>query len=76
MLTLSEVPDRWYSGEPIPGLCFRLNDSVEITAGPHAGEGAAVISVEAVAPEVLYLVELGSGKGDLVLPEAHLRSAA
>jgi hypothetical protein len=73
MLSLAAAQDRWYTDAEIPGVRYRLNDSVVLLAGAHAGEEAAVISLEAIAPEPKYLVELLSGAGDLLLPESHLR---
>jgi hypothetical protein len=73
-----ESDQRWFSLKPTEGVQFGLNDSVQITAGKHCGEGGAVISLLSVSP-VIYLVELGSGRGvevaefDLELIEKHIK---
>ena len=69
------IGDRWMAGEEIPGVTFALNDQVEILEGPNAGEGGSVIFLVALRPEPLYLVERGSGKGDVRLRQSALRRA-
>ena len=68
--------DLWYNFEPVPGAAFRLNDAVQIKSGGHAGEGAAVISLLSLEPTPIYLVELGSGGGDIEIAESELEGAA
>src|SRR5688500_14334082 len=73
-LTPEEIQYRWYNAEPIRGVAFLLNDPVVVVTGPHAGNGGFVISLEGREPEPRYLVELGSGAGDLVLAQSDLAS--
>jgi hypothetical protein len=47
--------------EPVEGIAFLLNDSVQVTSGPHSGSRGAVISLLDSEPTPLYLVELGDG---------------
>ena len=70
-----QVDELWFSQQLVPGAAFKLNDSVEITAGEHAGKSGAVISLEALEPEPLYLVEMGDGSRD-ALVEEHVLTAA
>lgn len=70
---LSQVRDRWFQGDLISGISFSLNDTAVITGGPRAGEAVAVISLEALEPEPIYLVEVLSGQGDLLQPQSALR---
>ena len=59
-----ETLDRWYSGEPIDSVRYRLNDSVALLDRPE--EFAVVVSLEALAPEPQYLIEFSSGSDRLV----------
>lgn len=68
----SDARSRWYRGEAVSGILYGLNDSVQVTGSPNAGELGAVISLEGLDPEPAYRVELGSGL-DLMLPQRQLR---
>ena len=68
-----EIDDKWFSSELIDGVSFKLNDSVSVIAGPHAGKSGAVISLNRLIPEPEYLVELGSGSGDIKAFQSNLR---
>lgn len=74
MEEFSDTLARWFAGEEIAGVEYVLNDSVEIVEGEHAGEFAAVISLERLNPEPAFLIELGSGH-DLLVPQQWLRPA-
>ncbi|XAL99354.1 hypothetical protein OT109_17460 [Phycisphaeraceae bacterium D3-23] len=65
----------WFEGESPPGGRFHHNDSVRILSGPHAGSFGSLISVEALDPEPTYLVELASGKGDVLQADSTLDAA-
>lgn len=69
----SEMDKLWYSFKLIPGIKFMLNDSVEITKGNYSGQRGAVISLESIYPEPMYLVELSSGE-QVNLMESFLQS--
>ena len=73
MAVANEYRDSWLSGEQVPGVDLRLNDSVEITGGPKQGETGAVISLEHVDPEPTFLVELGATGSEITLPQSMLR---
>ena len=60
------------AGEEIPGIDFGPNAAIEITEGPHAGDGGTIIVLLAVRPEPLYLVELTS-KRDVRVRQSALR---
>lgn len=69
------IGDRWMAGEEIPGVTFGLGDRVEILEGPNADERGAIIFLVAVRPEPLYLITLGSGRGDVRVRQSGLRRA-
>lgn len=67
--------DDWFAGRTVPGGRFRHNESVRVIAGEHAGKFGALISVESLKPEPVYVVELSSGEGDVLLPDSRLEAA-
>ena len=68
-----ETEDRFFAGQRSSDVQFVINDTVRITGGPRAGTEAAVISITAIEPEVVYLVEpLTAPYGDVELPESAL----
>jgi hypothetical protein len=69
-----EIDELWFSFQPIPGAAYRLNDSVGVTSGEFKGESGAVVSLLALAPEPVYLVELSSG-ADIKISESELERA-
>jgi hypothetical protein len=71
----ADYEDLWFQRKAVPGAAFRLNDSVLILSGEHAGTLAAVISLLELNPHPRYLVELATTGADLELPEAALRAA-
>ena len=74
-MNLRDVDKRWQSGEKLNGVWFSQNDDVEILSGPDVGHIGAVILLLELEPEPLYLVELGSGRGDRTLRQSALRSS-
>jgi hypothetical protein len=72
-LSLRGVGDRWLAGERLAGVNFAQNDAVEIVSGSEAGERGAIILLLDLEPEPLYLVELGSGRGDRKVRQSALR---
>ena len=50
------------SGEALPGVAYKHNAAVRVTAGDCVGELGAIVSVEELGSDPIYLVELGSGK--------------
>jgi hypothetical protein len=74
-MTIRGAGDRWLAGEKPDGVAFAHNEAVEITVGRHAGEAGAIVLLLALAPEPRYLVELGSGGGDVHVPQSALRRA-
>lgn len=71
-----EIDEKWFANEPIDGVHFGLNDSVYIIAGQHAGKGGAIISLSKLVPEPEYVVELGSGEGDIKVFQSKLEKEA
>jgi len=68
-------PDDWFAGRPVPNGRFRHNEDVRVARGAHAGKFGALISVEALEPEPVYLVELATGEGDVLLSDSSLAPA-
>jgi hypothetical protein len=52
----------WMGGELPYGVEFSPSDSVEIAFGPLQGQRGAIITLTALEPEPLYLLELGTGE--------------
>ena len=73
-IPLRGLGDRWLAGERVPGVIFAHNESVEILAGAHAAEVGAIVLLMGIEPEPTYLVELGSGQGDVRVRQSALRS--
>lgn len=67
-----QIHAQFYEGTRTLELPFVLNDSVDIITGPNRGFRGAVISVEAVDPQLVLLVELSTGL-DVVIPASELR---
>jgi hypothetical protein len=70
-----EIDRRWMAREPVEGLAFLLNDSVQVTAGPHSGAVGSVVSLVEKTPQPIYAVELSDGT-DARLTQADLVTAA
>ncbi len=70
-----EFDKLWFSFQPIPGVAFGLNDSVCIMSGEQTGELVSVISLAALEPSPVYLVELHSGTGAIEIVEVDLERA-
>ncbi len=66
-----EVERLFMTCEPVKGLAFLLNDSVEVTAGPHRGATGAVIALRTPAPDPSYVIKLSSGQ-DVELGQSEL----
>ena len=73
-VTRKEIDELWFNSEPVPGAAYQLNDGVLITSGTYEGERGAVVSLLALAPHPVYLVELWSG-ADAEVAESDLRRA-
>jgi hypothetical protein len=54
--------ERWMAGGSLEGVGYALNDAVVVLEGEHAGQAGAVVALQSLAPEPLYLVELRSGE--------------
>ena len=66
--------EAFYSGRRSKQVPFAVNDTVEITGGPHVGRSGVVISIESFEPEVTFLVELGAEGADVVVPAGSLKA--
>jgi hypothetical protein len=65
--------DAFYGGKRSDRFPFALNDGVVVIEGKKRGVGAAVISLEAEEPDVMYRVEYGDDGSMEILPASHLR---
>ena len=73
MSVSNEVSDQFYAGSRTDQVQFVINDSVRITAGPHANRTGAVISVLSTEPETTFLIEPGEAPwGDLQVSQSKL----
>ena len=61
-----EELDAWYSGRPLPGVRFNLNDAVLVHEADDAASPGSVISLVQVRPRVEFEVDLRDGKTVLV----------
>jgi hypothetical protein len=66
--------DRWLAGETVPGVAFAQHEPVDILVGARATERGAVVVLLGVDPEPVYLVELGSGRGEVRVRQSGLRA--
>ena len=68
-----DVQEQFYASSRSDELRFVVNDSVRVTAGPHAGRTGCVISIVSVKPETTFLVEPGESPwGDLQISQSKL----
>jgi hypothetical protein len=70
---LMQATEDWMAGVLPLGVRFRLNDPVDVVAGPDSGKSAAVISLVALSPEPKYLLEDSDGH-DFYALQSHLRA--
>ena len=68
-----EIEERWFAGETILNIKFRLNDEVSIRQGIHTGKAGAIITLLRIKPEPEYLVELGTGEGEVKVFQSKLQ---
>jgi hypothetical protein len=66
--------DRWLAGEPVGGVAFAHNDSVEIAGATGPGRFGTIALLMGLEPEPTYLVELGGG-GERRFRQSQLRRA-
>jgi hypothetical protein len=57
--------------ERIEGVEYQHNDYVRVIDGQYKGRNGSLISLEAIAPEPTFLVELEDG-GDVKVQQSHL----
>jgi hypothetical protein len=67
--------DRWLAGDAIEGVLFARNDAVIVSDGPNSGERGTILLLMGIRPQPTYLVELGSGRGEVRLRQSELRAA-
>jgi ribosomal protein S4E len=57
--------------ERVEGVEYQQNDYVRVTDGKYKGRSGSLISLEAIAPEPTFLVELEDG-GDVEVRQSQL----
>jgi hypothetical protein len=57
-----DAHDVWMRGGSLEGVAFAPRDPVVVLEGEAAGALGVVISLQSLAPEPLYAVELASGE--------------
>lgn len=67
-----ELQDAFYAGKRGVVVKFVIDDSVVVTSGEYHGCGGAIISIEEVEPEVVYLVERGDNGASIYVPQKYL----
>jgi hypothetical protein len=68
-----DVSEDFYAGRKNERVRFSVNDGVEVLSGRHKGKVCAVITIEEVEPEVIYLVESGDNGSFLREAQRNLR---
>lgn len=71
-----ELERLWASLPAIPGVAFRFRDPVRVKSGEHAKEVGIVVSLVAVEPIPVYVVELSLSGTNLTLPQSDLEPAS
>lgn len=69
----TELQDAFYAGKRSALVKYVINDSIEITSGEYQGCRGAIISIEEVAPEVIYLVERGDNGSSIYVAQKQLK---
>ena len=67
--------DRWLAGGSLDGVAYALNDAVILLEGDHAGQAGTVVALQSLAPEPLYVVQLGGSGEDVGALQSSLRPA-
>lgn len=67
--------DRWLNGGDLAGVHFAPDDRVIVLVGDHAGLGGRIVSLQALAPEPLYVVALDFGNDDVAVMQSGLQPA-
>jgi hypothetical protein len=70
--TRKDIDEAFYRGECLPPLLFTLNADVTVTAGPAQGKNGVVVSIVSIEPDVVLLIELDDGTGDIRVPQSAL----
>ncbi len=71
-MDLSEIGQRFLERRPIPNVAFEHNDYVAIVGGENVGKFGSLVTVAALEPETIFVVELESGH-DVQVPQSLLK---
>jgi hypothetical protein len=66
--------ERWQHGGRLEGVHFPPDAAVVVLEGDHAGRAGHVVSLQALAPEPVYVVALADGD-DVGVVQSGLRAA-
>jgi len=72
MKPTSQQSSAFFAHESLPGVLFEHNDAVLVVSGEHAGQTGALISIEELGQDPVYLVELSSGT-DAYIAQSQLK---
>lgn len=64
---------QWRAGGHLDGVHFGPNVSALILDGEHAGMADALTALQSLAPEPLYVVDLGASGQDVVVSQSMLQ---
>ncbi len=64
----------FYEGRTNSIVKFVINDSVEVVDGEFKGKKCSVISIQAIEPEVVLMIERGDNGALITVPQASLVS--
>ena len=68
-----DASERWQHGGRLEGVAFAPDAPVVVLEGGHAGRAGRVVSLQALAPEPVYVVALADGD-DVGVVQSGLRA--
>lgn len=71
-----DAEGRWLRGGDLEGVHFGPGQRVIVLVGDHAGRGGRIVSLQALAPEPLYVVAIDSGIDDVAVMQSGLQPAS
>jgi hypothetical protein len=71
IMDCEDLRQRFLNRKRVEGVEYQHNDYVRVTDGEYKGRSGSLISLEAIAPEPLFLVELEDG-GDIEVRQSQL----
>ena len=68
-----EINDAFFAGVRNDKVKFVVNDTVHVTTGKYEGKEAAVISIDNLESETLYVLETFDGTGTIIVPQSSIK---